>query len=63
MGTIEKAAGDERGLVGKNERSGEPVSIVLKPHSGIPAPGIPSDWLLLTVYINTLSICLKRSDA
>ena len=30
VGTIEKAAGDERGLVGKNERSGEPVSIVLK---------------------------------
>ena len=32
-------------------------------HSGIPAPGIPSDWLLLTVYVNILSACLKQSDA
>ena len=30
LGRLKKRAGDERGLVGKNERSGEPVSIVLK---------------------------------
>ena len=29
-GRLKKRAGDERGLVGKNERSGEPASIVLK---------------------------------
>ena len=63
MGTIEKAAGDKRGLVGKNERSGEPVSIVLKTSYRYTSSGIPSDWLLLTVYINTLSVCLKRSGA
>ena len=33
------------------------------PHSGIPPPGIPSDWLLVTVYINTFSACLKPSHA
>ena len=32
-------------------------------HSGIPAPGISSDWLLLTVYVNILSVCLKQSEA
>ena len=65
-GRLKERAGDERGLVGKHERLGEPVSIVLKTSllcSGIPAPGKPSDWLLLTVYINTLSVCRKRGDA
>ena len=47
--------GDKRDLVEKKERSREPV-LFYKKFSGIPAPGIPSDWLLLTVYINTLSV-------
>ena len=63
----EKRAGDEWGLVGKKERSGEPVSIVLKTLFRYTSYWyifcIPSDWLRLTVYINTLSVCLKRSDA
>ena len=24
---------------------------------------LPSDWLLLTVYVNILSVCLKQSEA
>ena len=55
--------GDDRDLGEKKERSREAVSIVLKLHSRITTPGIPSDWLLLTVDINTFSVCLKASDA
>ena len=42
--------------MGRGE-AGEPVSISLI-HSGIPAPGIPFDWSILTVYINTFVIIL-----
>ena len=37
MWTIEKWSGYERGLVEKERATGEPVSIALKPNSGIPA--------------------------
>ena len=60
-GRLKKRSGDERSLVGKDWVAGEPVFNLM--HSGIPGPGIPSDWLLLTVYVNILSVCLKRSDA
>ena len=62
-GRLKKRSGYERSLVEKEGVAGEPILILNLMHSGIPAPGIPSDWLLLTVYVNILSFCLKRSDA
>ena len=47
--------GKTSGGLGRGE-AGEPVSISLILHSGIPAPGIPSDWSSFTVYINTYVI-------
>ena len=34
------------------DKAAEPVSIFLTACSGIPAPGIPSDWSVLTADIN-----------
>jgi len=52
---IENVAAGRTGSVKKIGEGPETRALFLKPHSGIPAPGIPSDWFILTVYINTLS--------
>ena len=65
LGMIGKRVGEEWGLVKYKERSREPVSIVLKPHSSIQAPSIASDCLVsfLTVYYQHLVCRMKYSDA
>ena len=49
-GRLKKQSGGKWSLVEKEEVAGEPVFNLM--HSSIPAPGIPSDWLLLTLNVN-----------
>ena len=57
MGASEKLERTKKknGGVGAGEGAeGEPVRLSLKwTGSGIPAPGIPPDWSILTVFVNT----------
>ena len=63
MWTIEKARGRQAESGRERGDDGRAFKHCFKNLiSGIPAPGIPSDWLLLTVHVNILSVCLKRSD-
>ena len=38
---------------GRRRSSGACISIIFNTSSGIPAPGIPCDWSIVTIYFNT----------